>query len=345
LLVAGDPATAQAREQTLKNILKTLKIPFTTLLLGCFSLLTAAAQNLPGWTLVWADEFSQADGTAPDATKWGFGIGGNGWGNNELEYYTSRTNNARIEGGHLVIEARQEAYLGKNYTSARLLTKGKWSWTYGRIEARIKIPRGQGLWPAFWMLGSNVDSVGWPVCGEIDIMENIGHEPSTVHGTVHGPGYSGGKGIGGPYVLGGRAAFADDFHIFAVEWETNRIRWYADSQLYFTVASTNIPGGTQWVFTQPESLLLNVAVGGGWPGNPNGTTTFPQRMTVDYVRVYTRSAVGGRGAKVLTNPGFEIGGLANWSTFRNPINEKLGLKTSTEVRPHAIQWFREESAK
>ena len=235
------------------------------------------------WQLVWSDEF---DGTNIDTTKWGFDLGGGGWGNRELEYYTSRTNNARIEGGQLVIEARQESYSGSSYTSARLLTKGKWSWTYGRIEARIKIPRGQGVWPAFWMLGANISTVGWPACGEVDIMENIGREPAIVHGTVHGPGYSGGNGIGGPYSLPGGAAFADDFHLYAVEWTTNQIKWFVDGQQYFMVTPANLPKGTTWVFTRPQFLLLNVAVGGSWPGNPKATTTFPQRMTVDYVRVY-----------------------------------------------------------
>jgi beta-glucanase (GH16 family) len=235
------------------------------------------------WQLVWSDEF---DGTNVDTTKWAFDLGDGGWGNSELEYYTSRTNNARIEDGQLVIEARQESYSGSSYTSARLLTKGKWSWTYGRIEARIKIPRGQGLWPAFWMLGANIGTAGWPTCGEIDIMENIGREPTIVHGTAHGPGYSGGNGIGGPYSLPGGAAFADDFHIYAVEWTTNQIKWFVDGHQYFMVAPANLPNGTTWVFTQPQFVLLNVAVGGSWPGNPDGTTTFPQRMTVDYVRVY-----------------------------------------------------------
>jgi len=259
------------------------RFPFATFLCIANCVVAAPAQN---WTLVWSDEFTQPNGSAPDSTKWGYDVGGTGWGNNELEYYTSRTNNARIEGGQLVIEARKERYRGKNYTSARLLTKGKWSWTYGRIEARIKIPRGQGLWPALWMLGANADSVGWPTCGEIDIMENIGHEPGTVHGTLHGPGYSGSGGIGGSFASPGGAAFADDFHVFAVQWETSRIRWFVDNQPYFSVTPTNLPAGTHWVFDAPQFLLLNVAVGGSWPGKPGGTTIFPQRMLVDYVRIY-----------------------------------------------------------
>jgi len=308
------------------------RLQFGILLLCCagFSL-RATAQSIPGWTLVWSDEFTQPDGSAPDSTKWGYEIGGGGWGNNELEYYTSRTNNARIESGQLVIEARAESYMTRNYTSARLLTKGKWSWTYGRIEARVKVPRGQGMWPAFWMLGANVEAAGWPTCGEIDIMENIGSEPSKVHGTVHGPGYSGANGIGGPYTLAGGAAFADDFHVFAIEWETNRIRWYVDSQLYFTVTPTNLPKGAQWVFSQPQFLLLNVAVGGNWPGNPNGTTTFPQRMIVDYVRVYAATNLPACGGNVLSNPGFEVGGLANWTTYGQGFNTLLENSNNAPV--------------
>jgi beta-glucanase (GH16 family) len=236
--------------------------------------------------IVWSDEFAQADGSAPDAGKWVYETGGNGWGNNELEYYTSRTNNVRIEDGKLVIEARSENFGGKHYTSARLLTKGKWSWTYGRVEARIKIPRGQGIWPAFWMMGTTIGTVGWPACGEIDIMENIGREPALIHGTVHGPGYSGSGGIGGPAALPGGAKFADDFHVYAIECETNRIRWFVDDRPYFSLTPAQLPKDTQWVFNQPKFLLLNLAVGGAWPGNPDNQTIFPQRMAVDYVRVY-----------------------------------------------------------
>jgi beta-glucanase (GH16 family) len=240
------------------------------------------------WKIVWSDEFNQADGSAPNSNKWGYDTGGSGWGNNELEYYTPGTNNTRIEDGKLVIEARRESFGGKDYTSGRLLTKDKWSWTYGRIEARIKIPRGQGTWPAFWLLGTNIDSIKWPTCGEIDIMENIGREPGTVHGTVHGPGYSGGSGIGGPFTLPDGVAFADDFHVFAIECETNSIRWFVDGHPYFNVSPENLPAGSRWVFNEPKFLLLNLAVGGAWPGYPDGKTIFPQRMVVDYVRFYKK---------------------------------------------------------
>ncbi len=273
-----------------------MRILTFSIVCACALSLPAWSQSITAWSLVWSDEFNQPDGASPDPTKWTFDLGGNGWGNNELESYTSRTNNCRIENSRLVIEARAESYTGndgihRDYTSARLKTKGRSSWTYGRIEARIQIPRGQGIWPAFWMLGTNIDSVSWPNCGEIDLMENIGAEPSTVHGTIHGPGYSGGNGIGAAYTLPGSAKFADAFHVFTTEWQTNRIRWYVDGQLYFTVTPANLPGGASWVFSQPQFLLLNVAVGGYWPGNPDGTTTFPQQMLVDYVRVYAGTNV------------------------------------------------------
>ncbi len=248
-----------------------------------------------GWTLSWSDEFNGADGSAPDSTKWGFDLGGNGWGNNELECYTNRLQNAKIQGGNLVITAASEKGFNcsdgtaRDYTSARMLTKGKFEQAYGRFEARIKIPAGQGIWPAFWMLGNDIGSVGWPTCGEVDIMENIGKEPATVHGTIHGPGYSGSGGIGLPFALPS-GKFADDFHIYAVEWETNAIRFYVDSNLYATFTPSNLPTGTKWVFDHPFFIILNVAVGGNWPGSPDATTVFPQTMLVDYVRVYKKGS-------------------------------------------------------
>jgi beta-glucanase (GH16 family) len=253
--------------------------------------INAPANPPGGWSLAWSDEFDRPEGSAPDPAKWTYDIGGNGWGNDELETYTDRLQNAHIRGGALVITALAEQYTGRDgitrpYTSARLLTKTKFSQEYGRFEARIKIPYGQGLWPAFWMLGDNIDQVGWPACGEIDIFENIGKEPGIVHGTVHGLGYSGSGGIGGPYSLPSGARFADDFHVFAVEWEPKAVRFYVDGNVYHTVTPASLPAGTKWVYDHPFFLLLNVAVGGNWPGNPDATTTFPQSMTVDYVRVY-----------------------------------------------------------
>jgi beta-glucanase (GH16 family) len=261
----------------------------------------ARAAAPPSWTLSWSDEFDGPDGSVVDASKWATETGGNGFGNNELEYYTDRAENAHLENGALVITAAKERFTGRDgvtrsYTSARLKTQGKFSQRYGRFEARLKIPFGQGIWPAFWMLGDNVGSAGWPTCGEIDIMENIGREPATVHGTIHGPGYSGGSGIGAPYALANGQRFADDFHVYAIEWEPAAIRWYVDDVLYQTRTPADLPNGAKWVYDHPFFMLLNVAVGGGWPGNPDDATVFPQTMLVDYVRVYTR--VGGTIASV-----------------------------------------------
>jgi beta-glucanase (GH16 family) len=236
----------------------------------------------PYWTLVWSDEFAGPAGTAPDSTKWVYDLGASGWGNQELENYTDTRENSYLDGaGNLVIESR-EVTPGQ-YTSARLKTRTKFGVQYGKIEARIKLPAGQGIWPAFWMLGTDG---GWPDSGEIDIMENIGREPSLVHGTVHGPGYSGDKGIGQSFSLNNSQRFADDFHVFAVEWAESSIQFLVDHKIYRTVTPASIPKGTAWVFNHPFFLLLNVAVGGSWPGNPDATSSFPQKMLVDYVRVY-----------------------------------------------------------
>jgi beta-glucanase (GH16 family) len=266
---------------------------FSKLLL-CLALVAGSASAAEtGWRLVWSDEFKQPEGSPPDPSKWGYDLGGGGWGNHELEYYTSRTNNARIEGHKLIIEARREKYKENNITSARLLTAGKFSWTYGRFEARIKIPRGQGVWPAFWLLSTNIASVGWPACGEIDIMENVGKEPDTVHGTVHGPGYSGKYGIGGPMTLPGGRAVADDFHVFSAECEPGRVSWFMDGHQYFSVTPASLPKNTRWVFDQPKFMVLNLAIGGTWPGFPDDSTKFPLQMVIDYVRVYEKAGLAG----------------------------------------------------
>ena len=257
---------------------------------------TTPPSSTPSWTLVWSDEFDGPAGSSFDRTKWTADTGGSGWGNQERELYTTRTENIALDGnGHLVITALAEpadandtCWYGRcRYTSARIKTAGLFSQAYGRFEARIRIPRGQGLWPAFWMLGDNINTVGWPKTGEIDIMENIGKEPATVHGTMHGLGYSGAGGIGGPYTLGS-GTFADDYHVYAVEWNPNSITWFVDATSYFVTSLGSIPAGSAWVYDHPFFLLLNVAVGGGWPGDPDATTTFPQTMLVDYVRVYKR---------------------------------------------------------
>jgi beta-glucanase (GH16 family) len=243
----------------------------------------------PGWTLVWSDEFNAGSGTGADTTKWNLVNKGDGFGNNELEFYTNRTENAYHDGnGFLVIKAIKESYMGREYTSARLESNGKFERLYGRFEARMQLPRGQGIWPAFWMLGNDIGTVSWPNCGEIDIMENIGKEPTMVHGSLHGPGYSGGNPLGQSYTLPNGQKFADGFHVFAVEWELNVVRFYVDDTLYGTKTPADTPAGARWAYDHPFYLLLNVAVGGTWPGAPDSTTVFPQTLTVDYVRVYSR---------------------------------------------------------
>ena len=242
--------------------------------------------------IVWQDEFNGAANTPPDPSKWRYDIGGHGWGNNELQYYTSSVSNAAHNGqGQMVITARREnpanyqCHYGRcQYTSARLLTQGRYANTYGRYEARIKIPRGQGMWPAFWMIGDNFGSVGWPASGEIDIMENIGREPNTVHGSLHAPGYSGANSVTAAYNLSGGAAFTDAYHTFRVDWEPNAITFFVDGVSYarLTPADTR---GNAWIFDHPFFLILNVAVGGYWPGEPDGSTMFPQQMLIDWVRV------------------------------------------------------------
>jgi beta-glucanase (GH16 family) len=268
------------------------------LVLAC----TSAAQtdtappSFSGWDLAWSDEFNGPDGSPVDSSKWVLETGGNGWGNQELEYYTTRPQNAYQQGGNLIIKVLAEKYTGpdgvaRDYTSARLKTLGKFSQKYGRFEARIKIPYGQGIWPAFWMMGDDIEKKGWPKGGEIDIMENIGKEPGMVHGTIHGPGYSGANGIGAPFELPAGQRFADDFHLYGVEWTPKAIRLYVDDHLYEALTPANLPKGTKWVYDHPFFLLLNVAVGGEWPGSPDASTSFPQIMLVDYVRVYRRGRV------------------------------------------------------
>ena len=247
-----------------------------------------------GYTLAWSDEFSSANGSAPDATKWTYDLGGGGWGNQELESYTSRTQNVQIQNGNLVITALQENYTGsdgiaRNYTSARLKTQNLFTQAYGRFEARIKIPKGQGIWPAFWMLGNDISQNGWPKCGEIDIMENIGREPGIVHGSLHGPSSVAHTSDSTSTVsLPPGKSYSDDFHIYAVEWEPGTVRFYVDSDNYATFTQAQWPGGGQWVFDHPFFMIINVAVGGVWPGSPDASTQFPQQMLVDYVRVYSK---------------------------------------------------------
>ncbi|GGS23583.1 family 16 glycosylhydrolase [Streptomyces griseoviridis] len=250
--------------------------------------------------VTWSDEFDGAAGSRPDSAKWTLETGGSGNGNNELQYYTDSTSNAALDGGgNLVITARKNTdgglqcwYGTCQYTSARLNTARTFTQKYGHFESRIKVPRGQGVWPAFWMLGDDLGSVGWPGSGEIDIMENVGNEPGTVHGTVHGPGYSGSGGIGAAYTLPNGQAFADAFHTFAVDWSPAGITWSVDGQAYKTLTPSGV-NGNKWVFDHPFFIILNFAVGGNWPGSPDSSTPFPQTMTVDYVRVSASDSGGG----------------------------------------------------
>lgn len=250
--------------------------------------------NLFASNPVWRDEFNQPAGSGPDPAKWVHDLGDNGWGNQELQTYTASRENSFIvadpgatDGRALVLRAVRTPAGG--YTSARLKTKGRFTTGYGRIEARLKLPRGQGIWPAFWMLGHNIDAVPWPACGEIDIMELVGHRPGTLHGTLHGPGYSGQHGISKSTRLPGAAGFSEAYHVFAVDWQPGRIDWRLDGQIYHTLTPADLPAGTRWVFDDNACfLLLNLAVGGLWPGYPDASTEFPQEYRIDYVRVYRR---------------------------------------------------------
>lgn len=237
-----------------------------------------------GWNLVWQDEF---EGNELNLANWTFDLGGGGWGNAEWEAYTNRPENVRVVNGMLIIEAREEevTFSGLPYSSARIKTQGLHAWQYGRIEARMKLPYGQGIWPAFWMLGENITQKGWPGSGEIDILEFIGREPDHIYATVHAPGYSGGNGVGSSLIVPAET-LKNDFRVYAIEWQENEIRWYLDDQEYFKVTSADVPN--TWIFDHPFFIILNLAVGGRWPGYPDDTTVFPQFLYVDYIRVYQK---------------------------------------------------------
>jgi Glycosyl hydrolases family 16/Calx-beta domain len=240
-----------------------------------------APTSYPGLSLKWSDEFDQA---SLDLTSWSYETGNSGWGNNELENYTNSDKNSYLTKGYLVLEARQEAAGNNNYTSARLITKGKREFKYGRMDIRAKLPKGKGIWPAIWMLGSNISTTAWPACGEIDIMELLGHEPSKMYGTMHwGVANGASSQSGGNYILPGED-FSQKFHVFSIVWDTDKIEWYVDNQKFFTGNRSSVTGNNP--FDDSFFFILNLAVGGNWPGNPDGTTVFPQRMLVDYVRVY-----------------------------------------------------------
>lgn len=241
----------------------------------------AGATTYPGMTLAWSDEFTA---NYINTNNWSYDTGGSGWGNNELEYYTNSNKNAYTTGGYLVIEARKETMGTNNYTSARMISKDKKTFTYGRIDFRAKLPKGQGVWPALWMLGNNIGTTPWPACGEIDIMELLGHEPQKTYGTIHwGAAGGGSTHIGGNYSLSS-LTFNDKFHLFSLKWEADKMTFLIDDVPFFTANKSQVNGN--YPFDKPFFFIMNVAVGGNWPGNPDATTVFPQRMIVDYVRVF-----------------------------------------------------------
>ncbi|WP_228027871.1 glycoside hydrolase family 16 protein [Costertonia aggregata] len=245
---------------------------------------TDDTQRVVNFTELTLQEEFDVDG-APNASVWGYdiGTGENGWGNQELQYYTDRTENVTVQNGKLLITARQESFEGSSYTSARLLTKDLFEQRYGRFEARIRLPYGQGIWPAFWMLGADIDDNPWPAAGEIDIMEYRGQNPTVLIGSVHGPGYSAGNAISKEYTLE-NDRFDTGFHIFGIEWAPEYVNFYVDDVLYNQITPEDVTG--EWVFDKPFFILMNLAVGGTFVGSPNAETVFPQTMIVDYVRVY-----------------------------------------------------------
>lgn len=257
----------------------TVKIAASTLADGYSTPSTYA-----GYNLAWADEFS---GDALDLSSWAYdvGNGSGGWGNNEWQYYTSGTSNCAVDKGMLTITAKKESKSGYNYTSARIVTKGKREFQFGRIDIRARLPKGQGIWPALWMLGSNFSSVGWPNCGELDIMEMVGHQPNRVHGTAHfGNSFPSTQRTGSYGIAQG--TFADEFHVFTLKWENNLVEWLVDDKKFHTMTAANTGG--IYPFNQKFFFIFNLAVGGNWPGYPDGTTVFPQQLDVDYVRVFQK---------------------------------------------------------
>jgi hypothetical protein len=242
-------------------------------------------ESYTGYDLSWQDEF---DGTSLNASDWNRETGGGGWGNQESQHYTDRTENAYVSNGRLTIEAREESFSGNPYTSARLTTQGKKTFQYGRVDIRAILPEGQGIWPALWMLGTDISSIGWPACGEIDIMELIGHQPGTVHGTAHwgpqGNSWSYNKGTG--TTLSGGKKFSEEYHVFSLIWEPNSIKWLVDDNEFFSLSNSDVNG--TYPFNAEFFFIFNIAVGGQWPGYPDATTVFPQRMHVDYIRMFQK---------------------------------------------------------
>lgn len=242
-------------------------------------------ESYSGYQIAWQDEFS---GTALDASSWNMEQGGGGWGNAELQNYTNRPENVSVANGNLVITALKESYGGNAYTSARITTQNKRDFTFGRIDIRAKLPKGQGVWPALWMLGSEIKTIPWPASGEVDIMELLGHEPAKTYSTVHwgNQGATVSQHIGNSLVLTGGDDFNQKYHVFSLDWQSNKMDFYVDNVLFYTVTNQSVTG--TYPFNKPFFFLFNVAVGGNWPGSPNASTTFPQQMLVDYIRVFQK---------------------------------------------------------
>ncbi len=297
--IAGDKSNLRQNNLNFSVQLSNAKNCNLTRTIGIGTIITENGTYLPtentgystptfysGYTLTWSDEFN---GSELNRTNWNteLGNGNNGWGNNELQYYTASFNNVFVSDGNLVIEARKELQSGFSYTSSRLTTQGKRSFKFGRIDIRAKLPVGKGIWPALWMLGNNITSIGWPACGETDIMELVGTYPSRITGTAHWASPQGSDVMkNSNYILSSKD-FSSEFHVFSINWKENEIDWYVDDQLFLTV-QTNDVGVAAYPFNEEQFFIFNVAVGGNWPGAPDGTTQFPQRMFVDYVRVFQK---------------------------------------------------------
>ena len=262
-----------------------MRHPFYLSLLAVLAACAAPATPTPDAPpVVWSDEF---DGSGPpDSTKWNYDLGGHGWGNNELQHYTDRARNVRRENGYLVIEAHREPYADNAYTSARLVTRDRATWNRGRLEVRAQLPSGRGTWPAIWMLGENIGKVGWPHCGEIDIMEHVGYNPDSVFATVHTTAFNHVQGtqVGSATT---RPDLESAFHVYALDWRADSLYFSIDDEVYFTFGKTANATNAEWPFDTPHYLLLNLAVGGNWGGREGvDTTIWPQRLLVDWVRVY-----------------------------------------------------------
>jgi beta-glucanase (GH16 family) len=294
-------------------------------LLASFAVAILPAQTTSDRKLVWSDEFSGRAGTPPDPTKWNYDLGGRGWGNNEVQTYTNSPSNVFQDGkGNLVIRAIRDA--SGNYTSARLQTgrpgastkTANFSWQYGRIEARIKVPFGLGVWSAFWMLGESFGSVGWPACGEIDVAESFGafnNNASVVNAAAHGPGYSGGNAIGASYRLPFGKKVADDYHVYAIEWARDSIEWFVDGASYHTITAASLPAGRQWVFNNPFFVILNLAIGGPntFLGSPDPDAPFPRRdMLVDYGVLSARVRKSRRSSEMSAASGLRLSSRLGW---------------------------------